>query len=209
MSNIDYLIDDLVELDDEKFRKLVDQDVRRRDGEGDLELAQALRSPALVRRYYTMLVRTLKSVEGQLAARETDYEARRARLKAKLSIAQSQLKSATTDEDRNKAQSKVVNLTAEIETEKSKHLLDRGKTLRYKTGLDMALVEIRSILDGLHDDMYDTIVARERNHYAERCRQLEDAIRQHQTEVLADDEDEPFEADMKLWSSLQRGDEAA
>ena len=200
MADPDPLISHIATVDDDEFRRLINEDIRRKDGEGDLRLAAVLRSPELAPRYYANLVRTLKNVEGQLAARESEYEALRARLKAKLGIAQSKEVDHPDEEERRKAHGQVVNLTAQLETEKSKYLTTRTKSLRYKTGLDMALVEIRSIIDSQHDDLYDTFVARERNHLAERVRTLEAAIRNHQTAMIA--EGDAGETDELLWKVL-------
>lgn len=56
--------EDLLGLYSEAFKSIVNSDIR---GEVDEETANALRSPLVVRRWYTSLVATKKSIETQFA----------------------------------------------------------------------------------------------------------------------------------------------
>src|SRR4051794_39656358 len=66
-------------LPERQFRQVVDRDLRRREDEGVDEFeSAALRSPTLVDRWLTALLAASKSVEGQLAAKDCDFEADKA-----------------------------------------------------------------------------------------------------------------------------------
>lgn len=198
----------LLEMSDEDFKDLVNDDLRRRGEERDnWALGRTLRSPAVVERFHTALLMMAKSVEGQLSAKEAEHDARIRRLKAKLIIAESNAERARQDPDLDpaelhKAEGKPLNLRADIETKSAEYLAERVKTIRFKTGLDIAIVETRGIVNGLRDGMYDSIVARERNFYAERCRRLREAVMAHQKRIT-EGADEPLDADHELWRVLE------
>lgn len=205
MDEIEKLATAMAALGDQPFRDIVDDDLRRRgDDREDWTTGQVLRHPMVVERFYTELLRLGKSIEGQLATIEADYRSREARLQQKLGIAHSQTKRpGASEEDREKAHGKVVNLTADILKNKSEYMADRGKKLRFKTGLDMTTLEVRYLVDSLRPP-YESLVGEERNHFSARCRLLESAIRDHQTSVLEDSSVEPAPADEKLWDVLSR-----
>lgn len=198
---IERLATAMLALDDEAFRDVIDDDLRKRgEDRSDWETGLVLRHPLVVERFYMELLRLGKSIEGQLSTLEADYQARRARLEAKLSIAQSQV---ATGRANGETQGKIVNMTADLKTQRSEFMSDRAKKLRFKTGLDMHTIEVRYIVDSLRPS-FESLVAEERNHYSARCRQLENAIRDHQTAVLDDTSIEPSRADEELWSVLAR-----
>lgn len=193
---------DLSSCDDDVFMSYVDADLRPPERR-DPEVSRALRSPAVVERYYTMLLRKSKSIEGQLAAKEADYEARKARLEGKLGIAEAgAVREDSTDEDRRRALGRAINLRAELKKERSEYQQSRAGTLRFKTGLDMNLVEIKGLIRRYDANRFDQMLAEERNVLAERVRFLENAIRVHRSEIVADVRDGD-EVDEELWEVLE------
>lgn len=184
----------LLALEDEAFRQIVDDDLR--DFEHSGAYAMALRSPAIVDRWHSTLTAMLKSVDGQLAARGLDWEATRARIaKERLDI---EADDGLMPDER---EAKLIAKDREHEDEREQYAKSRAGTMRFKTGLEEWLVDARRIKQGLTDRLYDSVVTRERNYYAERARSLEEGITQHQKVVIASSL--PTEADEALWSLLQ------
>lgn len=192
----------LSRLPETQFRQVVDRDLRRREDEergvrtelNELESA-ALRSPALVDRWLTALLVASKSVEGQLSARKSDYEATKARL----------LRTIRRLEDKGTAgplstadEQKLREARDQLSQAKERYAKTRSGTLRFKAGLDEWVIEARGMRDGLRDRLFDTVVTEERNRLAERNRVLECAIRAHRDAFPS--EDDPSEADEELWS---------
>ena len=170
--------------EDESFRDFVDRDIRMQTSESE---AEALRSPAYAERWLTTLNVMQRSIEGQLAAKQEEFLAERARLRRLL-------RREVDENDRSRLQDQ---LDALQET----HSRDRAKKLRFKTGLDEALVEARAVVDALRGSQYDSIVSTERNYYAEQRRRLEEAIRLHQAQTTEEDI-EPSEYDEQLWAVI-------
>lgn len=164
----------------ETFRDLVDRDIR---GRTTVREAALLRSPDLAELWLATLTAMQRSIEGQLAAKQEEFLAERARIR----------RLARRDPDGDYAN--------DLDALQQKHSADRAKKLRFKTGLDEALIEARSVVDALRGSQYDSIVAGERNYYAEQRRLLEEAIRLHQAQITAEGI-EPSEYDEQLWSAL-------
>lgn len=185
---VDDEIDRLADLDDTTFRAEVDADLRsaRTRNPKAITRAAALRSNDLVDRWYTTLQMMSVSVEGQLAAAQEDHAAERAALRSRMASASHREQPA---------------LQEQWEESKGRFSRARAAKLRFKSGLDEWIVEARSLRDSLRDSMYDSIVAEERNHWAERYRVLHDAVAAHEAATLADDL-EPTEQDTKLWASI-------
>lgn len=170
------LLDQIAELNDEDFRDLVDRDLRRENTDAE---AAALRSPALVDRWYSVLVGMLKSVDGQLAAKKEDFEAHKARIKAQFVEAEQALAEARIKRDNARihaAEARNRTLRQEWASITEKYSRSRAATLRFKSGLEETMVEARAIRDKVQNRLYEHVVAQERNHYAERVQTLEKAI---------------------------------
>lgn len=187
----------LMSLTPEEFRSEVDRDLRPlRAGDTTNKVyavrRAALRTPTVVDRWFTTLSQIAKSVDGQLAAKTEDYEADRADLRA-------QILACT-----NSREEKV--LKQALERRKSDYSRSRAGTLRFKSGLDEALIEARSLRDSVRDRLYDSVVAEERNRYAVRVTALEDAIREHRDALFAADMD-PEDHDERLWSAVAKAEE--
>lgn len=188
------MIAELAAADDRTFRAEVDSDLRPRASAGDPRhwvRRAALRSPDLVDRWLTTLLMMSKSVEGQLASKQEDHEAEKARLRIGINKAEQ----SGNEERIRKAR------TA-WESAKQNYAIMRGDKLRFKTGLDEWIVEARGLRDSLRAAMYDSIVAEERNYYAERARDLRQAIAEHKDKILDDEGYEASDADERLWSCL-------
>jgi hypothetical protein len=116
-------VDRLLALDLSSFRVIVDRDLRR---DASAAEAAALRTPELADKWVTALTAISKSVDGQLGARRADYLAARARFSKSMS-------EADYLESR-----KLQRSWAEVTESYAKA---RGATLRFKSGLEEALVE--------------------------------------------------------------------
>lgn len=163
-------------LNEEDFRELVDRDLRRENTE---EEAIALRSPALVDRWYTVLVSMTKSVDGQLSAKRQDFEAHKARLKSQLLRADEELAFARRKHDRAmiaEVEKKARKLREEWAAAQERYSRSRAATLRFKSGLEETLVEARLHRNKTRDRLYDTVVSQERNLLATRVRRYESAL---------------------------------
>lgn len=158
------------------FNDLVNRDLR---GRATPEESSSLRAPDLAGKWLLALTRIQRSVEGQLASMQEDFLSRRAEIKLYGSP----------------------QMHIELIELQKNHSAVRAGKLRFKTGLEEALVEARAIVDELRGSHYDSLVASERNYYAEQRGRLQEAIRRHQAETLADDL-EPSEFDERLWEVL-------
>ena len=167
---------EIAALNEEDFRELVDRDLRRENTE---EEALALRSPALVDRWHTVLVSMSKSVDGQLSAKRQDFEAHKARLKSQLLRADEELGLARADHDRDRiadVEKRARKLREEWAAAQERYSRSRAATLRFKSGLEETLVEARLHRDKTRDRLYDTVVSQERNRLATRVRRYESAL---------------------------------
>lgn len=174
-------------LDDEAFRKLVDQDLRGRSPE---DVRQALRSPENVDRWFSALLAMTKSVEGQLAAKKTDWSTTRNRFQVDISLASTRIQS-----DRLKVQ---------LQEERERYNKWRAGILRFKTGLDEFLADARRLRDASKDSSYDRVMEDERLRLTKRIRLLEEGIRSHRDTILSDElsDDDHEEADEELWNLI-------
>jgi hypothetical protein len=172
------LINHISALDDEDFRDLVDRDLRRKNSQ---EEADALRSPALVDRWHTVLVAMTKSVDGQLSAKRHDFEAHKQRLKGQLLETDAELAEARRRRDRTavqKCEEKARGFRAEWAGAAERYAKERAATLRFKSGLDETLVEARLHRDRTRDRLFEHVVTEERNRLATRVRKLETALQE-------------------------------
>lgn len=160
-------MDDLLALDDDNFREVVDRDLRR---ETSMEVAAALRSPELVDRWLAVLTSMMKNVENTLAFRAQDFDANKAALRRRMSRARNQREVET--------------LKDELEKTKEAHARSRAKTLRFKAGLEEHLIEARYQWDRAHPDL--VLVRVERDAFEERVNVLERALKAHRRQAIAD-----------------------
>lgn len=189
----------LSRLPERKFRQIVDRDLRRREFEDELDTqdaleSAALRSSALVDRWLTALLAASKSVEGQLAAKDCDYEADKAQATRTVLRLEALAKKRPLTE---KEEAELAGTRDRLLASRQRHFKSRSGTLRFKSGLDEWIIEARGVRDSFRDRLYDTVVVEERNRYAEQLRALKEAIRAHRDSFPP--EDDPSEADEKLW----------
>lgn len=195
----------LLALSDDEFVELVNNIIRRKSdnykGKHTTEFLarayKALQAPEVAPRWYMVLSRMAKSVDGQLAAREADFTSNRAGLRAQLADAQFDLKEAQDRGDPLSPYRKVVaDLHVAIQELTKDYGRQRGSTLRFKSGLDTNLIEARHAYEmTLHGTM-SSIAAKERDHALQRVRDLEAAIRKHQDSL---DVVDATEIDEELW----------
>jgi hypothetical protein len=168
----------IMAMDEDDFRDLVDRDLRRKN---TAEEAEALRSPALVDRWYTVLVAMGKSVEGQLSAKRQDLDAQKAKLKQQFFELDAQLEEARRRHDKQwvrDTEEKSRKLRSEWASATERFAKERAATLRFKSGLDETLIEAKLYRDKIRDRLYEHVIAEERNRLATRVRHLESALKQ-------------------------------
>lgn len=184
----------LLSLGDRPFREEVDADLRASQGRDRTPEYQiryaALRSPEVVDRWFMTLQRASVSMAGQLASAHEQNEAAKAALRRRMKEAELAGKHDLVDD-----------LQIEWEELKEAYSTERAAKLRFKGGLDEWIVEARMLRDQARASMYDSIVADERNYYAAEALRYRTAIEAHRAEVT-EFEDEPLEADEKLWEVL-------
>lgn len=128
-------------------------------------------------RLYTTLLSMQKSVEGQLAARKEDMEAAR-------------LGSLAQGPDA---------LPAWLD-EKAKYAKWRAGSIRFKVGLEQALMEVRHLRDAQRLSR-GLLFEDEASHRLNvRVQLLEAAIKKHREGF--DDDDDPSDNDLELWAHL-------
>lgn len=161
---------DLLALSDEEFRSVVDGAVRNRDPEDDD--ARAIRSdllrPEIVDKTYFALIASKKSVEGQLAAKRADYVKSRARTRHPDALRRIE------------------------ETYRGW----RAGALRFKSGVEEFLVEVRAARDRNGEDNY---LRKERNDSLVAFEQLRRAVIEHRDHVCGPECDNTCIADENLW----------
>lgn len=197
----------LLALSDDEFVELVNNIIRRKadnyKGKHTPEfLARAyksLQAPEVAPRWYMVLARTAKSVDGQLAAREADFTSHRANLRAELTEAQLALKEAQESGQTplSPYRRAVADAHIAIQDLTKEYGRQRGSTLRFKSGLDTNLIEARHAYEMTLHGMMSSIAAKERDHALQRVRELEEAIRRHRDNLDADD---GSSIDEELWS---------
>lgn len=191
------VIDHLLEMSDKEFRDIVDQDLRkdssnkRARAELPEGVSAALRDSRVASRWLTHLSQMQRTVEGTLAAREAESESKRADLRRAVIEAEDNLEPTA-------------HLRAKLEEEKKNYLYTRAGTLRFKSGLEEVLLEARAIVEKHDVEAYRSQVFKERNAYASRVEELEEAIREHKRSFYDEEDDlEPSDTDLKLWGTVQ------
>jgi hypothetical protein len=169
----------LLQLDNADFESIVNNEMRSTADKPRVapEIAAGLRDSRVLRRWYTAILAMHKSVEGQFSAKTADNSAMIKRLRAAGVPAVKVLK------------------------EESSFQTWRAGALRVKNGLDMRLIEAKSLLEQAGDSYITDRTSDERNLALARIAVLEDAIRRHMNTRLkmaasSDDTDEA------LWSYL-------
>ncbi len=196
-TNVEEEVRRLTSLSADEFKAEADEDVRPftyatiLTDQSQWEARHAaLRTPALVDRWFGSLSRTLKSVEGQLATKTEDYDADRA-----------QIMQAILESEKVGNHARVKDLRIQAEQTKAAYSRARSTSLRFKTGLDETLIQARFLRDQVRDKLYDSVVAEERNRYAARITVLTDAIRAHREAHIAADLDSEIH-DEHVWAVI-------
>lgn len=207
--------EDLLHLSDEEFRAVVDADLRRHAPKSGVtlrpDLIAALRTLEVAPRWHAMLLRLQKSVDGQLGARECDYQAEKAKLEGEIQRMTDKVERGEDVHDGDsrrvldpdEVQRRLSSLKLRALALRASHMKSKAGTVRFKTGLDDVTLEARFLRDQAVGATFETAVALERDFYANRTRTLAEAIVAHQTAVKDDLEgDEPDEIDTALWGVL-------
>ena len=178
MSVLDETIERLLAMSDGEFEQVVNDDTRHTEDKPRLtqEVVDALRSPEVTRRWYSMLLRMTKNIEGQFAAKTADHRASVLRMKT---------------EQGHRATA----LREEASFERW-----RAGALRVKAGLEVRLLEARYLLALRGDTHESDLVLAERNAALGRVGVLEEAIRRHRSAGGG-----PVENEI-LWSYIQSGE---
>ena len=166
----------LLQLDNTSFEGIVNNEMRSTADKPrvDPAISAALRDPRVLRRWYTAILAMHKSVEGQFSAKTADNTAMIRRLQAG-----------------NVPRVKILKEQASFETW-------RAGALRVKNGLEIRLIEAKSLLEQGGDPYISDRTADERIKFAQRVSVLEDAIRRHMNACLT----APRDADEALWAYL-------
>lgn len=164
---LDISTDDFIALVEDSLRYRPDPELlAARDAEElrKQDLLARLQSPELIERYYYALVAISKRVESTLGSRRAQVRRDRQRI---------------LDEEGEAGWRQAEQVYGSF----------RSSTLRFKGGLDRALVEAKRLLLQTEDSL------------GHRVHGLEAAIRQHRTDMEALNED-PSPYDRELWSVL-------
>lgn len=160
------------------FYNLVDKDVR---SQLDPALAEKLRDPAVVERWYQTLLRMKRAVEGVISSKGAEDRA-----------VQIELRSNRRLEEADKARAEFMRW--------------RAGSIRFKTGVEEKLTEAAWRRRVAVEHLLHTASQIERNAYAELNRhltaqveKLRDAITKHRDEI---DSDDATEIDEELWAVL-------
>lgn len=157
-------------LPEDEWKSLIDRDLRtltkpatgpKAVTEDDRELAQALRSPACIDRYFFTLLRMLKNAEGTLASRREEAIEQRNTL-----LAQGQWQ--------------------EWRKAEADHARQRRSTLRFKSGLEQTLLEIKFLRSQIMEHRAST-----------RLERVVWMVKNHRENFPEDDD--PSQADIELW----------
>lgn len=205
---------EVLTLSEKEFHKLVDDDLRRdspnRDHRSDVseETSRALRSPAAVDRWHSKLARMAHQVGMELETRVERYLAALADLRGKILEQEQALLDAEDPAVVTAIRRHILSLRIEVEKLEVDHHSAQARTLRFRTGLDQHLLEAQYLRDGVRDRLYDSVVTKERDRYASKCRDLEsrvtvleEAITNHRALMKCDDI-EPTNNDRRLWATL-------
>lgn len=169
------MIQELLNMSDDDFRAIVDQDLR--SDKSASERTTALRDKAIIPRWLSVLQAMLVSIEGQLATGEADFEAMQMALQLGSGNVQEQLLS-----------------TGQRYYEK------RARQLRFKSGVDAMLIQARYLQSRFAPEI--ALVTKERNQLVIRVHELETAIYKHRSDVLTHDQAGPLVYDQELWKQL-------
>jgi hypothetical protein len=174
-------VNELVALPDDKFRGVVDEAVRTSALTDEVTLEQRrhvqelLKRPELADRTYLVLVAMKKNVEGQLAAKRTDNQRRRVRLQSKPDV---------------------------LAREEDEYRRWRAGALRFKTGVEEFMVELRSKRVG---NATEVALRGERNDLVFAYERLRKGILEHRDHVCSDTCDAGCPADERLWELVNHG----
>jgi hypothetical protein len=172
----------IIDLPQEEFRRLVDDDTR---GKAPASLSAQLRAPDCAPRWYRTLRAMQQSVEGQLASKNSESDAVMLEYKAKLEL--------LGDDDVQRAL-----IIAEMQRRKARDKTWRAGALRFKSGLEDKLLEARQLMP---DDMISERIADERNRALGLVVNLKHAIQRHHDDFPKDEE--PSDSDLELWRVLE------
>jgi hypothetical protein len=172
------IVDWLLRIDNTTFQGIVNDEMRSTNDRPRVDpgVSAGLRDPRVLRRWYTAILSMHKSVEGQFSAKTADNNAMIRRLQAA-----------------SVPRVKILKEQASFETW-------RAGALRVKNGLEMRLIEAKSLLEQTGDLYITDRTAEERNLALGRVGALEDAIRRHKDACLADGTSSTI--DEALWSYL-------
>jgi hypothetical protein len=174
------VVDYLLRIDNSTFQSIVNDEMRSTVDKPRVDslIAAGLRDPQVLRRWYSTILSMHKSVEGQFSAKTADNTAMIKRLQLA-----------------HVPRTKILSEQASFETW-------RAGALRVKNGLEIRLIEAKSLLEQLGDPYITDRTSEERNLALARVGALEDAIRRHRFACLSQAMDDPRDADEALWSYL-------
>lgn len=207
--------DDLLTISDDDFHAVVDADLRRKASRSSVtlrdDLIAGLRTAEVAPRWHASLVRKQKSIEGQLSAKECDFQAERAQIE--LEITRLSDKAARGAPCRDSHTGTVMSadeiaealesLRLRLHTLRVAHMKGKAGRIRFKTGLDEMTIEARYLRDASVQGLFRSAIAAERDYHASYARQLEAAIETHRKVVSSADDDVPDGTDETLWSFLR------
>lgn len=171
----------MLTLTHEQFYNVVDQDVRARL---DPAVSPMLRDPAVIERWYLMLVQMKKNVESQLASAKADW-------KAALCEILSAAEDAATDQE-------LSDLRVEQFTKCAAYNEARAKKLRFRSVVEDRLSEARYLRGRILEERATQRLA----YTAARSHDLAQAIAEHQSRIGEDGDSD----DHELWAVLGNGD---
>lgn len=172
---------DLTSLDDDQFRRIVDEDIRYTTTKGSrqehprplVEAHRALRQPENVDRWFNVLLAMKKNVEGQIANE-----------KAKMAAAERAARSRQISQ-------------RELRQMQARYDDWRQKSLRFANGLDLTIVDAKRARS-LGPRAEAAMLKETLHECLARIRLLEETIRQHRIA----EQDAPRESDVALWEVL-------
>ncbi len=156
--------DELVVMDDQRFRKVVNDDIR--DGHN----FDGLSDKKVVRRWYSTLHLMLSDVQNQLLCREAEYFSLRASLNQKLFIARN------FNHENEVTQYQIKLLEAEEE-----YFSAKGKSCRFLTGVEKRFIVATYYKELVYEEK--DFLLKELALESVRVGQLEEAIKSHKTQI--------------------------
>ena len=158
------------------FRDIVDQDLRGQPGKEAKEIAEALRSPEVVRRWHSTLLSIQKNVEAQLASKAAETR--------------SELLMLNLDGKAKDAKQTEANFERW-----------RAGALRFKSGVEQAIFQARDVIDREFPEANHDRIVSERNEALTQVMILKNAIRKHRDSFT--DEDDASKDDHELWEYVK------